>query len=374
MRRERLFTPGPVELPERVRQALSRQIIHHRTEEFRRAFLEVRELIKRMLSDQSENFVFFASSGTGAMESAVLNFFQEGDKVLVINGGKFGERWLKLATHWGLKPVEYRVEWGKSADPQEVRRLLKEHPDCKGVLFQISETSTGAYHPAKEIGEVCQEHEALCVADAITALGVYHIVPKDWKIDVLVGGSQKGFLLPPGLSLLWFSERAERSLTDRAFYFSVKKELSKQKEGQTAWTPAISLILALKESLELILEEGMERVEKRHRALSEGTLKAVKALGLKAFAQHPALSVSAIASDRSEEIRKELLKLGIRVAGGQDELKGKIFRISHMGADPKDTLMLIGILEVVLNRLGYEMELGAGVKAFSKTMMEYGLW
>ncbi|MFN3598115.1 MAG: pyridoxal-phosphate-dependent aminotransferase family protein [Aquificaceae bacterium] len=374
MKRERIFTPGPVEIPERVREVLGRQIIHHRTEEFRRSFLEVRELFKRLLEEDSENFVFFASSGTGAMEASILNFFQEGDEVVVINGGKFGERWLKLSQHWKLKPIEYKVEWGRSADPDRLREILKENPNCKGVLFQISETSTGAYHPAKEIGEVCKEFDLLCVADAITALGVYHIKPSQWGLDVIVGGSQKGFLLPPGLSVLWFSQRAQERLVDRAFYFSVKKELSKQKEGQTAWTPAISLILAMKESLELLLEEGMEKVEKRHRALSKGTLRAMEVLGLNRFSQSPSLSVSAIGSERAEDIRKEMLKLGIRVAGGQDELKGKIFRISHMGVDPKDGLMLVGMLEVVIKKLGFGIDLGEGVRAYSEVLMEMGIW
>ncbi|SHK29800.1 pyridoxal-phosphate-dependent aminotransferase family protein [Thermocrinis minervae] len=370
---ERLFTPGPVELPERVRGVLGRQIIHHRTEEFKNAFLEVRELFKRLLESPSENFVFFASSGTGAMEAAILNFFKEGDRVLVVNGGKFGERWMLLARHWGLEVIEYKLPLGKSADPDRIREMLREKP-CKGVLFQISETSTGAFHPYKDIGKVCREFDTLCVADAITALGVYHIKPEEDNIDVIVGGSQKALLLPPGLSVIWFSERARQNLTDRAFYFSVSKELKKQVEGQTAWTPAISLILALKESLSMLLEETMPKVEKRHRLISEGTLQAVRVMGLEPFAENPAISVSAISSDQSEKIRKELLKLGIRVAGGQEELKGKIFRISHMGVDPKDALMLIGVLEVVLKKLGFPVELGSGVKAFSQRLLEGGLW
>lgn len=374
MEKERIFTPGPVELPERVREVLGRQIIHHRTEEFKRSFLEVRNLFKRLLDDPSENFVFFASSGTGAMEASLLNFFKEGDKVLVVNGGKFGERWLKLSQHWGLRTVEYKVELGDSADPERVRELLKENPDCKGLLFQISETSTGAYHPAKEIGKVCKEFDVLCVADAITALGVYHIKPSEWNVDILVGGSQKGFLLPPGLSILWFSEKAEKRMVDRAFYFSVRKEIAKQREGQTAWTPAISLILAMKESLELLLEEGMEKVEKRHRYISEATLKAIEVLSLERFAKSPSISVSAIRSEKAEDIRRELLKLGVRVAGGQDELKGKIFRISHMGMDPKEGLMLIGLLEVVLKRLGFDVKMGDGVKEYSQVLMEGGIW
>ncbi|GBC88335.1 Serine-pyruvate aminotransferase [bacterium HR13] len=373
MYQERLFTPGPVEIPDRVREALGRQIIHHRTEEFRRAFLEVRELLKRLLDDPSENFVFFSSSGTGAMEAAILNFFEEGDKVLVVNGGKFGERWLLLAKHWGLEVVEYRLDWGKSADPEKVKELLKKYPDCKGVLLQISETSTGSYHPIEEIAEVCKDTGALLVADAITALGVYNLKPSV-GIDVLVGGSQKALMLPPGLSLLWFSQKAKERLKDRAFYFSVKKELGKQQEGQTAWTPAISLLLALKESLGLLLQEGMDRVEKRYRAMSEGTKRAMSAFGLEVFPERPAISITAVRSDDAERIRKELLRHGIRIAGGQDHLKGKIFRVSHMGVSEKDMLMLIGVMEVVLKRLGYPVELGNGVSKYSQTLVEFGLW
>jgi aspartate aminotransferase-like enzyme len=373
MYQERLFTPGPVEIPDRVREVLGRQMIHHRTEEFRRIFLEVRELIKRLLEDSSDNLVLFSSSGTGAMESAILNFFEEGQKVLVVNGGKFGERWLLLAKHWKLNVIEYSIEWGKSADPELIRDFLKKHPDCMGVLLQVSETSTGSYHPVEEIAQVCKESDALLVADAITALGVYHIKPSI-GIDVLVGGSQKAFMLPPGLSLLWFSQKAQDRLRDRAFYFGIKRELSKQKEGQTAWTPAISLILGLKESLSILLEEGMDKVEKRYRAISEGTRRAIKKLGLDIFPERPSISLTAVKSQDAEKIRKELLKHGIRVAGGQDHLKGKIFRISHMGVSDKDGLMLIGILEVALKRLGYSVQLGSAVAEYSQALMESGLW
>jgi aspartate aminotransferase-like enzyme len=373
MYQERLFTPGPVEIPDRVREVLGRQIIHHRTEEFRRIFLEVRELTKRLLEDSSDNLVLFSSSGTGAMESAILNFFEEGQKVLVVNGGKFGERWLLLAKHWKLNVIEYSIEWGKSADPELIRDFLKKHPDCMGVLLQVSETSTGSYHPVEEIAQVCKESDALLVADAITALGVYHIKPSI-GIDVLVGGSQKAFMLPPGLSLLWFSQKAQDRLRDRAFYFGIKRELSKQKEGQTAWTPAISLILGLKESLSILLEEGMDKVEKRYRAISEGTRRAIKKLGLDIFPERPSISLTAVKSQDAEKIRKELLKHGIRVAGGQDHLKEKIFRISHMGVSDKDGLMLIGILEVALKRLSYSVQLGSAVAEYSQALMESGLW
>ena len=371
---ERLFTPGPVEVPQRVREVLSRPIIHHRTDEFKRSFLEVRELFKRLLDSSSDNFVFFASSGTGAMESAILNFFNEGDKVVVINGGKFGERWLKLSQHWGLKVIEYKLEWGKSADPEKVKDLLKQNPDCKGVLYQISETSTGAYHPYREISQVCHEMGALSVADAITALGVYNIRPEKDHVDVLIGGSQKALLLPPGLSVLWFSERAKERLVERAFYFSIKKELPKQMEGQTAWTPAISLILGLRESLSMLLEEGMERVEHRHVSVALATRSAVRALGLTVFPENPSASLTVFNLQDAERVRKDLIKLGIRTAGGQDHLKDKVIRISHMGVKPMDGLLAIGMLEVALKRAGFPVELGAGVSAYSQSMLESKVW
>ena len=368
---ERLFTPGPVELPDRIREILGRQIIHHRTPEFREAFLETRELFKKLLGTSSENFVFFASSGTGAMEAAVLNFFEEEDKVIAVVGGKFGERWAEIGKRYKLNVIELEVEWGKSVDPEAVEKLLKENPDCKGVLVQASETSTGAYHDVKALAEITKETEALLVVDAITALGVYNINPEAWGLDVVVGGSQKAFMLPPGLSMLWFSEKAKNRLTERSYYFNVKEELKKQKEGQTAFTPAISLILALKESLSMLLEEGMDNVERRYRLISEGLKKAIEVLGLDLFPENPSISLTAVRSTKGldvEALRREMLKLGVRTAGGQGKLKGKIFRISHMGMDLMDMPVLISALELSLKKSGHKIEFGMGVGEYLKVV------
>ena len=363
---ERLFTPGPVKLPERVRNVLSRQIIHHRTQEFTEEFLEVRNLFKRLVHSPSENFVFFASSGTGAMESAVLNFFKEGDRVVVISGGKFGERWVQLGRHWKLDVIEYKVDWGKSFDPNMLEDIIKKNDKVKGILYQISESSTGAYNDPKLIKEVVGDREIITVADAITALGVYDIDPIKEGIDVLVGGSQKALMLPPGLSMLWFSDRAEKNLTDRAFYFSIKKELPKQKEGQTAFTPAIMLILALKESLSMLLEKGMDRVESEYRKISYALTEAFKSCNLSIFPENPAISMTVIYHDKADIIRKKLLQKGIRVAGGQDRLKGKIFRISHMGVDLFDIGGLIFVLDSILAEEGIIKERGKLIKTFSE--------
>jgi aspartate aminotransferase-like enzyme len=374
MRKERLFTPGPVQIPERVLKVLGESIIHHRTPEFKEIFLYTRELFKRLVDSPSENFVYFASSGTGAMEAAVVNFFSPGEKVVVINAGKFGERWVQIANTYGLKVVELKYRWGKSFDPQQLEETLNENPDAKGVLFQISETSTGAYHDYKTVGEICKDRDCLVVADAITALGVYNIKPDESGVDILIGGSQKALMLPPGLSTLWFSERAAQRLnkTIPKYYFDVAKEVKKQREGSTAYTPAVSLIIGLKESLEMLLEEGMEDVERRHRLMSEATRAAVEALGLKVFPENPAISVTAVYTEEAEKIRKKLLQLGVRTAGGQDHLKGKLFRVSHMGyLDMLDHLGAIGALEMALAELtGDKKLLGKGVKAFQERVLK----
>ena len=368
---ERIFTPGPVELPDRIREVLGRQIIHHRTPEFREAFLETRELFKQLVDCKEDNFVFFASSGTGAMEASVLNFFEEGDKVIAVVGGKFGERWAELGRKYKLQVVELKVEWGKSVDPEAVKKLIKENPDCKGVLVQASESSTGAYHDVKALAKITKDTSVLLVVDAITALGVYNMKPHQWGLDVVVGGSQKAFMLPPGLSMLWFSEKAKERLTDRSYYFNVKEEMKKQKEGQTAFTPAISLILALRESLSMLLEEGMEKVERRYRLMSEGMRRAIEALGLKIFPENPSISLTTVIPPEGidpENLRRSMLRLGVRVAGGQGKLKGKIFRISHMGMDIMDMPVVLSALELSLRSIGHAFELGAGVGEYLKAV------
>ena len=374
MRKERLFTPGPVQIPDRVLKVLGEQIIHHRTPEFKEIFLYTRELFKRIVDSPSENFVYFASSGTGAMESAVINFFKPGEKVVVINAGKFGERWGQIARTYGLEVVELKYEWGKSVDIDQLEDTLNKNPDAKGVLFQISETSTGVYHDYKAIGRICKDRDTLVVADAITALGVYNIKPQEEGVDILIGGSQKALMLPPGLSVLWFSERAAERLGGMPkYYFDVAKEVKKQREGTTAYTPAVSLILGLRESLEMLLEEGMENVEKRHRLMSEATRRAVEALGFEILPENPAISVTAVLSDETEALRKAMLKRGIKTAGGQDHLKGKLFRISHMGyLDALDHLSAIGALELAMVEVyGKTDHLGVGVKAFQEELLKH---
>ena len=376
--KERLFTPGPVPLPPEVIKALGQQIIHHRTPEFTNIFLETRKNLQKLL-DTNRDVLMFASSGTGAMEASIVNFFSEGDKVLVINAGKFGERWTKISQTYGLNVIDYKIEWGETFDKNKLEEIVNENKDLKGILVQHSETSTTTLHDVEYLAKVCGKLEdCLLVVDGITSVGVYEVYPEKIGIDILVTGSQKALMLPPGLSILYYSEKAEKRLEKSnipKFYFNVKAESAKQAKGQTAYTPAISLIIALNESLKLMLNEGVSNLAKRHEILAEMTREAVKELGLKLLSKSPANSATGVYSPdgiNADDLRKELLKIGFRVAGGQDHLKGKIFRIAHMGYfDIMDMIQLVAGLELALNKVGYKVELGRGVKKAQEIANKY---
>lgn len=379
MIKERLFTPGPVPLPPQVIKALGQQIIHHRTPEFTNIFLETRQNLQKLLNTQRD-VLMFASSGTGAMEACIVNFFSVGDKVLVINAGKFGERWRDLGKSFGLDVIDYQIEWGKTYAPEEVEKIAKENPDIKGILVQHSETSTTTLHDLKFLADISNKLEdCLLVVDGITSVGVYKVFPEEIGIDLLITGSQKALMLPPGLSVLYYSQKAEKRLEKSnlpKYYFSVKAESKKQAKGQTAYTPAISLIIALNESLKMILSEGLDSLEKRHAVLAEMTREAMKELGLKLLSESPSNSATGVFTPEgidADAFRKELQKIGVRVAGGQDHLKGKIIRIAHMGYfDYLDMIEVISAIEIGLYKMGYNIELGKGVKKAQEIFIKNG--
>jgi aspartate aminotransferase-like enzyme len=376
--KERLFTPGPVPLPPQVIKALGQQIIHHRTPEFTQIFLDTREKLQTLLKTQRD-VLMFASSGTGAMEASVLNFFRKGDRVLIINAGKFGQRWKELAETFELKVVDYEIEWGKTYQKDRVLQIVAEFPDIKGIFVQHSETSTTTLHDINFLADISKNLEdCILVVDGITSVGVYEVYPEEIGIDVLVTGSQKALMLPPGLAVLYYSEKAEKRLSTSnipKYYFDVAKEAKKQKKGQTAYTPAINLIIALNESLKLILEEGLADLAKRHSIMAQATREAVKEIGLELLSESPSNSATGVYAPPgidADDLRKELLKIGFRVAGGQDHLKGKIFRIAHMGYfDFMDMIQVISGLEMALNKVGYKVELGKGVKKAQEIFLEY---
>src|SRR5215472_6321371 len=265
---------------------MAQPMFHHRTPQFSALFAEVREGL-RQLYQTEEDVLVLASSGTGAMEAAVANCFNAGDEVVVVNGGKFGERWLKLASTFGLKPIEVRIEWGRAVRPDQVAQALDEHPKARGVLMQGSETSTSAVHPIEPVAAVTRDRDALLIVDGITAVGVYDIPMDRWGVDVLITGSQKALMLPPGLALIALSrrawQRAEKTAQPR-FYFDLLRERTNQAKNTTAYTPAISLVIGLREALAMLQEEGLSNVFARHARLARATRAAAETLGLRLVA------------------------------------------------------------------------------------------
>jgi aspartate aminotransferase-like enzyme len=372
-----LFTPGPVPVPEEVLLEMARPIIHHRTTEFERLFAEVREGLKYIFQTKEEVFVL-ASSGTGGMEGAVANTLSHGDKALVVNGGKFGERWGKICQAFGVDVHEIKVEWGEAVDPNQVKDALKKDPLIRAVLLQASETSTGVMHPTKEIAEITRERDdVILIVDGITAVGVFPLPFDEWGIDVLVAGSQKAFMLPPGLAFVAMSEKAwkfnRRSNLPR-FYFDFKRYLKDAKDNTVPWTPAITLIIGLAAVLRRFKEEGLEKIYKRHSLLAKGTREGIKAIGLELYAKHsPSTALTAAVAPTEIGAGKIISGLrdrfGMTVAGGQDQAKGKIFRISHMGfIDRADIIAVISAIECVLKDLGYRFDFGAGIKKASEIL------
>jgi aspartate aminotransferase-like enzyme len=366
-----LLAPGPTPVPARVRLAMAQPMFHHRTPQFSALFGEVRQAL-RELYQTKQDVLMLAASGTGAMEAAVCNCFAPGDEVIVVNGGKFGERWGKLAKSFSIEPIEIRVEWGRAVRPEQVEEALAAHPKARGVLVQGSETSTTAVHPLREIAAVTRRRDTLLVVDGITAVGVYPIPMDEWGIDVLLTGSQKALMLPPGLALIALSERAwtrvEQTSQPR-FYFDLPRERTNQAKNTTAYTPAISLVIGLREALAMMREEGFASVFARHERLARATRAACEALGLRLVApDNPSPAVTGVYVPERIDGGKlfAYLRDQMRVvfAGGQDHLKGKIVRIAHLGyMDVFDTIAAIAAFEMALRRFGHPVELGRGVGA-----------
>jgi aspartate aminotransferase-like enzyme len=371
MIKQLLLAPGPTPVPARVRLAMAQPMFHHRTPQFSALFGEVRSAL-RELYQTAEDVLVLASSGTGAMEAAVTNCFDPGDEVVVVNGGKFGERWLKLANTFGLKPIEIRVEWGRAVRPDQVGQALEEHPRARGVLVQASETSTTAVHPIEQLAAVTRDRDALLVVDGITAVGVYDIPMDDWGVDVLITGSQKALMLPPGLAFIGLSRRAwarAEKIAQPRYYFDLLRERANQAKNTTAYTPAISLVIGLREALAMMQEEGLANVFARHARLAKATRAAAEGLGLRLVApDNPSPAVTGVyvpeAIDGSKLFSYLRDKMHVVFAGGQDHLKGKIIRIAHLGyMGAFDIITAIAAFEMALRHFGHPVQLGRGVGA-----------
>lgn len=369
MQKRYLLAPGPTAIPPEVLLTMAEPILHHRNPLFEEVVAEVRENLKWLFGTKNEVLIF-ASSGTGAMEGAVTNMLSPGDKAMCVRSGKFGERWGNICKAYGVQSINIDIPWGDTLDPAEIETALKANPDVKAVYATATETSTGARFPIQEVAAIVKKYPGtIMVVDAITGLGVFDIAQDEWGIDVLVGGSQKALMLPPGLAFAGVSDKAwefNKTSTIPKFYFNWAKELANLQKNQTNFTPAISLIMGLRESLRMIKKEGKENVFRRIDVLARATREGAMALGLKVFAKSPSPAVTAIIAPEGidgQAIYKTLWKkYGVTGAGGQDQLKGKIFRIATLGyADKYDVITAMAALEFTLRDLGYKFQMGTGV-------------
>ncbi|MCP9456200.1 MAG: alanine--glyoxylate aminotransferase family protein [Nitrospira sp.] len=378
MLKQYLLAPGPTPVPPEVLLAMARPIIHHRAPEFEPIFAEVRAGLQWLFQTRHD-VLMLAASGTGGMEGAVSNFLSPGDKALFINGGKFGERWGKILKTFGVQATELKVEWGRAVDPQQVADALKNDPAIKAVYVQASETSTGVSHDVKTLGEIVKAYDnTILVVDAITALGVFDIKTDAWGLDVVVTGSQKALMLPPGMAFVSVSDKAW-AMADKAknaaFYFNFKKERENQIKNQTAFTPAVSLIIGLQEALKKMKAEGLENIFARQGRLARAMREGIQAAGLMLFPKEsPSDALTAVCAPEGidgQAIYKNLrVQYGMTAAGGQDHLKGKIFRLSHMGyADTFDVIAALAATEMVLKGLGHPVKLGSGVGRAQEILM-----
>ncbi|MDX8411401.1 MAG: alanine--glyoxylate aminotransferase family protein [Mariprofundaceae bacterium] len=373
MLKQYLLSPGPTAVPERVLLRMAHPMIHHRTPQFSAIFAETKEMLEQVYQTGNDALML-SSSGSGAMEAAVINLCSPGDTIIYVNGGKFGERWGKIAAKHGVKAVEIKVEWGNAVAIEDVQAALAANPNAKGVFVQASETSTTTEHPIREIATLTRDMpNCVTVVDAITALGVIDMPMDGWGLDVVISGSQKALMLPPGLAMIALSDKAwamTESATCSTFYFDLVTERKNQKKGKdtTAWTPAASLIIGLNEVLKMMLEEGLDNLFARHAILAEGARAGVAALGMKPVSSAPATSATGAfvpdGVDGGAFVKYLRDQMGVTFAGGQDHLKGKIIRIAHLGYyDVFDICTAMSAIEIALNRFGHPVEMGAGVAA-----------
>jgi aspartate aminotransferase-like enzyme len=362
-----LMTPGPTQVPQNVLLSQAQEIVHHRKPQYREVFAHVLESLKQVFCTK-EDVLLFCSSGTGAMEAAVANILSKEDKALVVVGGKFGERWAQLCNAFGVQTVCINIEWGHAVSAEQIAEALKENAPIKAVFTTLVETSTATVTDIESIAKITSGTETLLVVDAVSALCTEELRFDEWGVDVAVAGSQKGLMMPPGLSFAAVSKKAWEAVkvSDLPKYYfsflSAKKALQKK---ETPFTPPVSLIFALKEALDLIIQEGIEEVIKRHRLLAEATREGVKAMGLALLSSSPSNAVTAVLCDEAESVIKSMEKdFGIVLASGQEHLKGRIFRIAHMGyVQQTDILHTLSALEMVLHSLGKEGKMGEGTRA-----------
>ncbi|HUR55412.1 MAG TPA: alanine--glyoxylate aminotransferase family protein [Gemmataceae bacterium] len=371
----RLFTPGPTPVPEETLLELAKPVTYHRSAEAKAILAEVSEDLKDVF--QTSNPVFtLTSSGTGGMESAVANTLAAGEKAILLTGGRWGERWKGILKAFQAEIVAVEVPYGKAVTPDMLASALAAHPDAKAVFATLSETSTGVGHDVEAFGKLVAKTPALFVVDGISGLGAMECHTDAWSIDVCVTGSQKALMLPPGLAFVSVSEKAWKKIDAtpvRSFYLDLRRYKKTYAESDTPFTPANTLIKAQRASLKRIRAEGIENLWARHAKIAAACRAGVKAMGLELFAERPnnALTVITVPSgiDGSAALKKLEKQYGYKLADGQDSMKGKIWRLSHMGyTDAFEVLGAVSAIELVLLESGFKLEAGAGVAAFQRSL------
>jgi aspartate aminotransferase-like enzyme len=363
-------------VPEDVLLELARPVIHHRSTEAKQVITEVIAGLKEVFQTQNDVLILTAS-GTGAMEAAVVNAVPPGGKALVLSAGHFGARWAHICKAFGIDAVVLDTEWGQPVDPEQVAGALRQNPDTMCVLGTLSETSTGTGHPIKAIGRIVAKTSALFAVDGISGVGAMECRTDLWGIDLLCVGSQKALMIPPGLAFVSVSPKAWARIDgfdSPSYYFNLKAARKKIKEFDTPYTPAHTLILALRAALRRIKEEGIENVLQRHRRMSEACQAGIQALGLALLSARPAEGLTAFRVPdglKEAQIRSRLSeRFGISTVGGQDKLKGKIVRIGHLGyTDELDVIGTLAALEMTLSELGYDVDPGRAVTAAQQVLI-----
>ena len=371
-----LLTPGPTPIPTEVALKEALPIIHHRTNEFATIYRNVAEGLKDVFRTKNEVYIL-AASGTGAMETAVVNLLSHGDEIIVASCGNFGDRWLKIAQGYGLKVISICVEWGKVVKPAEIEKALKSNPNVKAVYTTFTETSTGVANDIKAIGEIVSKTDAILVVDAISGLVGQEFKTDEWKVDVVVSGSQKGFMLAPGLAFITLNDKAwELVKTSKLpkFYFDIKKYKKSYITNETPFTPPVTLVVALEESIKFINKRGLENIWNDCKLLAKAARAGMISLGLKLFGEVPCevVTSASVPIEIGGKIVKMLReKYGVSIAGGQGDLKGKIIRFAHMGyIGGADLLIGFACLEMVLVELGMRIEKGKAVAAVEEVLIK----
>jgi len=373
MRKERLLSPGPTPVPPEVLLEMARPVIHHRTAQNRTVVREVTDALKGIVLTTNDP-VLLTSSGSGGMEAAVTNTVAAGEEAVCIRGGKFGERWSEICSAFGRVPVNIDLTWGEAVEPAAVARALEEHPNAVAVCATLCETSTAVVHDIRALAEITRETPVLLIVDAISALGAMELRMDDWGVDIVVAGSQKALMLPPGLGVVALSDKAwaKAEQTERTcYYFDLLKARASLAKDDTPWTPAHTLILALRRALGMIESAGgVEAMWQTAAGLADATRTAVQSMGLTLFSTSPANAVTAIRMPEGvdgDAVRKRMWERdGITVAGGQAALKGTIIRVAHMGfIDRFDVIAALVSLANALAHEGHPVETGGIAGAFA---------